>query len=98
MADAIVDALRSMGAQRQTAVVRYRRKHDGRVREYEIEPYSLRDQGKAVYGFDIQDRRIKRFLRGRILRVLPGTRTFKPRWKVELEAMERLAVLMESLA
>lgn len=94
MPDAILTALRTYGKARQTVRLRYRRKRDGKVREYEIEPYSLRDRGTALYGYDVRDRRIKRFLRGRILTVRPTDRTFQPRWKVELEALERLSNLL----
>lgn len=58
-----------------------------------IEPYSFRplEQGVALFGWDVTDRRTKSFYADRIRSVRIQSTTFKPRWDVEPDSLNELA-------
>jgi hypothetical protein len=58
---------------------------DSTAKSYVVEPYSYRNEGKTFFGFDQTAKQIKAFKFENIVRVGATSKTFKPRWPVELK-------------
>jgi len=58
-------------------------KVNGEVKDYTIEPYSLRD-GKYLFGYDVNECKIKKYVVVNIMSAEETDTEFSPRWDVEL--------------
>lgn len=92
----VVRALHEAAANRKKVTIRYQ-KLNGDVKEYYVAPYSFRTRSfrtksgrrskrsrRYFYGYDFDDGTIKAFVLSRIKGVRIMSKSFRPKWDIEL--------------
>ncbi len=80
----VLQSIQDAMLDRETLFISYR-KPDGRIYDYEVEPYEVKQKGKTrcLYGYDVDEGTIKCFNIRRILRADTTGDNFRPRWRIK---------------
>lgn len=82
-AESIDKVLRQAAAARHTVIIDYV-SSEGETKIYEVQPYSYRNEGRKFFGYDLLAKSIKGFKTEEIIRAEETTKSFEPKWPVEL--------------
>jgi len=79
----VVEIIENAGRNLHIVYMIYEKVTTGEVKDYYLEPYSFRDDGKYFFGYDIDDETIKKFLVDNIIEIEETDMEYDPRWEVE---------------